>query len=192
MKSTNLIVIAGLFLFGCPKSEKKAEPPKAEKKAEVNKAAPASKPAMKKIHGPYALQPKNDSGIGGEVKLEAVEGGVKVSVSVKNAPPGKHGTHIHEKGDCSSPDGKSAGGHFNPKGVDHGMPEGAPHHLGDLGNIEIGEDGTGSLEATMTGATLDGGELSFIGRALIFHEKVDDGGQPTGNAGARLGCAELK
>ncbi len=182
MKSTKPILICGLFLFGCPKTEVKTE---------VKNAPPTSKPTNA-VHGPFALQAKNDSGIDGEVKLEAVEEGVKVSVTVKDAPPGKHGTHIHEKGDCSSPDGKSAGGHFNPKGVDHGLPDGAPHHLGDLGNIEIGEDGTGTLVTTMKGATLDGGELSFIGRALIFHAKVDDGGQPTGNAGARLGCAELK
>jgi len=100
---------------------------------------------------------------------------------------------VHEKGDCSAPDGASAGGHFNPAGNPHALPTGNPRHLGDLGNITISPDGKGTLEIVAAGANLkDGDPNSFAGRAIIVHEKQDDGGQPTGNAGGRIGCAEIK
>lgn len=118
--------------------------------------------------------------------------GVKVKLHVEGVTPGKHGAHIHEKADCSSEDGKSAGGHFNPAGVDHGLPDGA-RHLGDLGNIEVGEDGVGDLEIVIAGANLkDGDPSSYVGRGVIVHAKEDDGGQPTGNAGGRIACGEIK
>jgi len=126
------------------------------------------------------------------VTLIEEAGGVKVKLHVEGIAPGKHGAHIHEKADCSSDDGKSAGGHFNPASVDHGLPEGA-RHLGDLGNVEVKEDGTGDLEIVIAGANLkDGDPSSYIGRGIIVHAKEDDGGQPTGNAGGRVGCGEIK
>jgi Cu-Zn family superoxide dismutase len=101
---------------------------------------------------------------------------------------------VHEKGDCSAPDGASAGGHFNPAGHQHALPaSNPPRHLGDLGNITIGKDGKGTLEIVAPGANLkDSDPNSFFGKAVIIHEKKDDGGQPTGNAGGRIGCAEIK
>jgi Cu-Zn family superoxide dismutase len=102
-------------------------------------------------------------------------------------------THVHEKGDCSAPDGASAGGHFNPENHPHAKPPDAPRHLGDLGNIEVAQDGTGTLEIVVKGANLKSGDkYSFLDRALIVHEKKDDGGQPTGNAGGRIGCGVIK
>jgi Cu-Zn family superoxide dismutase len=99
---------------------------------------------------------------------------------------------VHEIGDCSSEDAKSAGDHFNPSGHPHGLPGGEQMHLGDLGNLEVGEDGMGQLTFTAKGANLmEANELSFRGRALIVHEKEDTGGQPAGDAGARIGCAVL-
>ena len=80
----------------------------------------------------------------------------------------------------ASPDGASAGGHFNPGGHQHALPTGNLRHLGDLGNITVGADGKGTLEILATGANLkDGDPSSFLGRAVIIHEKKDDGGQPT-------------
>ena len=135
---------------------------------------------------------KSGSKLEGTVRLEQTEDGVKVTVSVKNAPPGMHGTHVHEKADCSADDGKSAGGHFAPDGNPHGLPPAEKRHLGDLGNMEVGKDGTGSLEIVVAKANLQPDDPhSFAAKALIVHEKKDDGGQPAGNAGKRLGCAEL-
>ena len=101
---------------------------------------------------------------------------------------GSHGFHIHEFGDCSAPDGTSAGGHFNPSGEPHAGPKDAARHTGDLGNVEAGKDGTATLEYVDAKAAFDGPN-SILGRGVIVHEKVDDlKTQPTGNAGARLAC----
>ena len=88
--------------------------------------------------------------------------------------------------------GKSAGGHFNPDKHDHGLPTADARHLGDLGNLEVGKDGKGHTEITIPGANLKKDDPhSYLGRAIIIHEKKDDGGQPTGNAGGRIGCGVI-
>jgi Cu-Zn family superoxide dismutase len=166
-------------------AETPAETPAAE-------AATAAEPAAPKTVE-VALQAKSGSKLAGKVTLTEVPEGVKVVLSVENVSPGDHGAHIHEKGDCSAADGASAGGHYNPGSHPHALPTGTPRHLGDLGNINVGKDGKGTLEIVATGANLkDGDQNSFLGRAVIVHEKKDDGGQPTGNAGGRIGCAEIK
>ncbi len=130
----------------------------------------------------------------GEANLEETPEGLKVQIFLAQAPPGAHGLHFHEKGDCKD-SGNAAGGHFNPDGVKHGDLlkdgfEGA--HAGDLGNIEIDENGNGKLEKIVPGLTLSEGKYDVVGRAIILHEKEDDFGQPTGNAGARIGCGVIE
>lgn len=146
--------------------------------------------------GPVPIQAKSGSSLSGTIAMKEVDGGVEVRVAVENAPPGKHGVHVHEIGDCSSDDAKSAGDHFNPQGHQHGLPsasgDGESTHLGDFGNMEVRDDGKGELVFIKKGANLaEANEMSFRGRALIVHEKEDTGGQPTGDAGARIGCAVL-
>ena len=170
-------------------------PPAAEPAVEEKPApkaaveAPAAEPRMLQVK----LEAKSGSKLSGSAMLMEVDGGVKVTLSVEGvAPGGDHGAHVHEKGDCSSPDGKSAGGHFNPAGNDHALPATPKRHLGDLGNLTIGKDGKGSLEITIPGANLKAGDPnSFAGKAIIVHAKKDDGGQPTGNAGDRIGCGVI-
>ena len=119
--------------------------------------------------------------------------GLKVSVHVEHASPGTHGLHIHEFGLCDDL-GKAAGGHFNPDQVKHGF---LPHdgfaaaHAGDFGNIEVAPDGSGTVELTLPGLTVTGGHYSVSGRAVVLHEHADDFGQPTGNAGGRIGCGSI-
>ena len=162
-----------------------AEKPEPKPEAE----APKAEPRMLQVK----LEAKSGSKLSGNAMLMEVDGGVKVTLSVEGvAPGGDHGAHIHEKGDCSSPDGKSAGGHFNPAGNEHALPTKEKRHLGDLGNLTIGKDGKGSLEITIAGANLKAGDPnSFAGKAVIVHAKKDDGGQPVGNAGDRIGCGVI-
>ena len=131
--------------------------------------------------------------ITGKVSFMETDEGLKINAVVLNAHPGKHGFHIHEKGDCSD-QGNAAGGHFNPDAVPHGDVE--KHgfqkaHAGDLGNIEIGSDGKGTLEKVIAGLTLEEGQYGVVGRSVIVHEKADDFGQPTGNAGGRIACGVI-
>ena len=136
---------------------------------------------------------KEGSPISGNAMFQETDQGLKIEVTISGAPAGEHGFHIHEKGDCSNA-GNAAGGHFNPDGVRHGdlAKDGFTHaQAGDLGNIEIDAQGNGRLEKTFPGLTLKEGKYSVAGRALILHEKEDNFGQPTGNAGSRIACAEI-
>ena len=135
------------------------------------------------------------SKVSGIAQLADTPSGLKVSVKVAGVQPGKHGIHIHENGDCGDA-GKAAGGHFNPANTPHGfLPTDGPAkaHAGDMGNIEVGRKGKGKATVVLPGVSLTGanGTQSVKGRAIILHEKVDDFGQPTGNAGARIGCGPI-
>jgi Cu-Zn family superoxide dismutase len=134
------------------------------------------------------------STVTGKAVLTEENSGLKVDVRVEGVPPGNHGFHIHEKGECGD-SGKAAGGHYNPDGTMHGFVarDGFEHaHAGDFGNIEVGEDGTGTLSFFMPGLTLTGEQHNVAGKAVILHEKEDDFGQPTGNAGGRIGCGKIE
>jgi len=136
------------------------------------------------------IEPKSGSSVSGKVVFTQLPSGeTRIEATIQNATPGKHGFHLHEKGDCSAADATSAGGHFNAAGNPHAAPEDAKHHNGDFGNIEIGADGKGTMTMTSNMLTVLPGPNSVVGKAVIFHDKEDDlKTQPTGNAGARFGC----
>jgi superoxide dismutase, Cu-Zn family len=197
-----LVGSASLLSLACGGSQPSAESPPAQEEAPATAASeppPAEAPAAAEAPAPpktleVTVQAKSKSKLSGKATLTETPEGVKIMLALENvAPPGDHGAHVHEKGDCSADDAASAGGHFNPGGHPHALPAGSPRHLGDLGNINIGKDGKGTLEIVAAGANLkEGDPSSFLGKSIIVHEKKDDGGQPTGNAGGRIGCAEIK
>ncbi|MBF5006679.1 superoxide dismutase family protein [Diaphorobacter caeni] len=109
-------------------------------------------------------------------------------------PNAEHGFHIHDKGDCSSGDGMSAGGHFNPTGSAHGKYGADAHHGGDLPSLRADANGVARFNAEIRGISIKTGAANdIVGRGLIVHADPDDfKTQPTGNAGARLACAVIK
>ena len=107
------------------------------------------------------------------------------------SPDQKHAFHIHQYGDCSSPDGMSAGGHYNPEGHQHGLVENANRHAGDLGNVQADKEGKAHYELTVTNISISGPKNPILGRGVVVHAKVDDGSQPVGNAGARIACGVI-
>lgn len=114
---------------------------------------------------------------------------VKIVAEVTGASPGKHGIHVHEYGQCDAPAFDSAGAHVNPDGAAHGCPGSPELHPGDLGNIEVGADGTGRLELTTSALTVTPGSNSVVGKAVILHERIDDCvSRPAGNSGGRIAC----
>jgi Cu-Zn family superoxide dismutase len=119
---------------------------------------------------------------------------IDLQVTIDPGPPGEHAVHIHETGDCSSPDGMSAGGHWNPTGEDHGQWGVPPFHLGDIGNVVVGDDGTGSLSLSTDLWSMGTGEDNdVLDRAIIVHVDPDDFvTQPTGAAGDRIGCGVVR
>jgi Cu-Zn family superoxide dismutase len=141
-----------------------------------------------------ALQPTKGNKTIGEATFEQVGDKVRVIVFAQGLKPDQeHGFHIHEAGDCSSGDGMSAKGHFNPLGKPHGHPSSAERHAGDLPALKAAKNGRAKLDVTMDGISLRPGPTSIIGRGLIIHADPDDfKTQPTGNAGARLACGVIR
>jgi Cu-Zn family superoxide dismutase len=136
------------------------------------------------------LQPAVDTpGFSATVTFTQEGGQLHVVADLSGVPPGSHGFHIHENGQCDHDQHfTSAGGHFNPTAQPHGCPEAASHHAGDLGNVVIRADSTGHLDVTTSALSLSG-PSSVIGKAVILHAGADDcTSQPAGNAGARLAC----
>jgi Cu-Zn family superoxide dismutase len=102
---------------------------------------------------------------------------VKVVADLERLEPGrKHAFHIHQYGDCSSSDGMSAGGHNNPEGHQHGLPDSEKRHAGDLGNVQADSEGKAHYEITVSNISIQGQKNPIIGRAVIVHAKPDDGG----------------
>ncbi len=151
---------------------------KTEQKAEIAKAV-------------AVLSPAPGQNVHGLVTFVQTDKGVKIMADVSGLTPGKHGFHIHEFGDCSSPDFTSAGPHFMVSGETHGAPADSASHKGDLGNLEADAKGVAHLEWIDTHISLSG-QNSIIGRAVVVHEKEDDlKSQPAGNAGARIACGTI-
>jgi Cu-Zn family superoxide dismutase len=173
-----MMVGTALVLSGCSPnnylSNKKSEKPKATAIANV--------------------QPTQGNTASGNVWFEATANHqLKVHAVIKNLPPdSEHGFHVHEKGDCSSPDATSAGGHFNPLGVPHGAPS-ETHHGGDMPILKANASGVADAEFVLDAVTIDQGVSSLVGRAVIVHAATDDyKTQPTGNSGARLACGVVE
>ncbi len=128
----------------------------------------------------------------GEVIIGEGDGGLIVQITAEGLAPGPRGVHIHEVGKCEGPDFKSAGGHWNPTGREHGFdnPQGA--HMGDFFNLDIGEDGKGSVEATIDGAALKEGDNALMdadGAAFVVNAGPDDlKTDPSGESGGRIAC----
>ena len=137
-----------------------------------------------------ALEAKSGSQVTGTVTFTKVGDEIQVVADMQGLKPGKHGFHIHEKGDCSAADAASAGAHFNPTQQHHGGPMTADHHSGDLGNIEA--DASGKAHLDWKGKLSLSGKDSIIGKSVVVHEKEDDlKTDPSGNSGARIACGAI-
>ncbi len=161
-----------------------APPPESAQPSE----APVTAPVARAV-----LEPLGDSGVSGWVSFTAVDDGVRVEAQVTGLTPGDHGFHVHQWGDCSSPDGKSAGGHFNPAGVAHAAPDAPEAHAGDLGNIVANDEGVAVLDVVSHRFSLEEGAAnSILGRGVIVHAGTDDlTSQPSGAAGPRVACGVI-
>lgn len=131
--------------------------------------------------------------IRGKLLLTPNDTGVAVEGTVMGLEPGAvHAFHVHEHGDCSAPDGSSAGGHFAPNDGRHGSPAEPGSHLGDLGNILADAEGNARVDVMVPGATLSG-ETGLVGRAFVLHAEADDlETQPAGDAGERIACGIIE
>ncbi len=138
-----------------------------------------------------ALSPTQGNQVSGTIIFVPHNPGVEVHVDISGLTPGKHGLHIHERGDCSAPDASSAGGHYNPNNSSHGAPEAHMRHEGDLGNLTA--DINGKAHYTFEDKMISlKGDNSIVGKSVIVHANPDDlVSQPAGNSGTRLACGVI-
>jgi len=146
--------------------------------------------------GPSAtttLESTKGNTAGGKVDFRQKGDKVLVTATLSGLSPGQHGFHIHEKGDCSSGDGMSAGGHFNPTTKPHGAPTAPDHHTGDMPMVVADAAGNATLRAELDAMTIGSGATDIVGKSVIVHKDPDDyKTQPTGNSGARVACGVIK
>ena len=122
-------------------------------------------------------------------------GGVQINGRLTDLPPGVHGLHIHQTGECKGPDFESAGAHLNPFSKQHGElnPEGP--HAGDLGNVRIDANGTAQLSLLADRVTLTDAPNSLLkpgGTSILIHAGLDDlKTDPTGGSGERIACGVI-
>ena len=134
------------------------------------------------------LSPTEGNQTTGVVTFKSAENGqVAIEAQLAGLPPNsKHAIHIHQYGDLTSKDGKSAGDHYNPMHHPHALPDQEDRHAGDFGNLESDQNGNANFKLTVDNISLAGRLSPIIGRGVVVHAKPDDGSQPTGNAGDRL------
>jgi Cu-Zn family superoxide dismutase len=130
----------------------------------------------------------------GPARLIEVDGKISLSLALAGLPAGTHGFHLHTTGTCTGPDFKSAGGHLNPFGKQHGTDNPAGSHVGDLPNLVVGADGAATLSIPLSEnrSELMAQLFDQDGTAIVIHDKPDDyKTDPAGNAGDRIACGVL-
>jgi Cu-Zn family superoxide dismutase len=157
-------------------------------------AMSGSKPAESSAPSVAARAELRDAGGAskGTAIVTQMSGGIRLVIDASGLPAGAHGFHIHSIGKCDAPDFATAGPHWNPTGKAHGRDAPGGMHMGDLPNLIVGTDGSGRLEATISGATIDGSATPLLdtdGAAIVIHAGADDyRTDPSGNSGARVAC----
>lgn len=123
----------------------------------------------------------------GTAVLTPAAHGVKITIDIKNLPPGEHTLHIHQNSQCTPPDFKSAGPHFDPMGAhEHGT--GLP--AGDIPNfvLQVNADGTAHTSVVAPSVTL-GSDINSVftngGTSIVIHATAD---KVTAAAPPRIAC----
>ena len=190
MKNT---ILASLLIFSVLACKKEV------KKTEV-KPIDASNTTQEIVENTEALtillSPKSKSSVTGKVEFVESNGSIQMTAVLKGLSEGSHAIHIHEKSDCSSDDGKSSGGHWNPTGQPHGKwGAESGYHKGDIGNFSVKNEGEETVVEFNTNQWCIGcGDESkdILGKGIIVHQGVDDfTSQPSGAAGSRVSCGGI-
>ena len=193
MNLIKLFSLVTLLLFSTSCKKEVKTPAENTLKTAVESSEKQATPVTKKIK--VNLEAKNDSNLTGSVVFVERENKVTVTALISGLEKGMHAIHIHEKPACSSPDGKSAGGHWNPTFKAHGKwgaNEG--YHKGDIGNFETDTNGNGTISLSTTEWCIGCGDpkKDIVGKAIIVHNGQDDfTSQPSGAAGKRFGCGVI-
>jgi Cu-Zn family superoxide dismutase len=193
MKRIQAIALALIFItaFSCKETKKETEEATDEVEETVDQVVET--PELEVVT--FTMEPKSDSDVNGEVMFTEEDGEVVMRANFTGLDEGEHAIHLHEKADCSSADGKSTGGHWNPTKEPHGKwgsEDG--YHKGDIGNFTADADGKATVEFTTDEWCMGCGDNTkdIMGKAVIVHQGTDDfTSQPSGAAGARIACTAI-
>lgn len=133
----------------------------------------------------------SNSEVVGTAIFDQDEEGVMIYLNLEDVPAGEYGMHIHEYGAATPPSFEDAGAHFDPTDAEHGFDEEGEHHLGDLPNLVVPENGIVNETIEVSGVSLlpddDYTLATEDGTAFIIHTQADDyETQPTGDSGERM------
>lgn len=191
MKKTTIFTLAFLVVLNIACKNTQKETQQKEEETTTQKEEVTSNIKVIK----FALEPKSDSNVSGTVTFTEENGFVTMVAEMEGLTEGIHAIHIHEKADCSSLDGKSTGGHWNPTAQPHGKWDAVEgYHRGDIGNFTADASGKGSITFTTDQWCIGCGDETkdILGKAVIVHAGTDDYiTQPTGDAGGRVSCAGI-
>lgn len=176
------------FAYSCKNQNKKAEETSTTKATVI----PDNKESKTLT---IILEPKSNSNVTGKITFTQNNNKVAMVANLTGLKEGEHAIHIHEKADCSSDDGKSAGGHWNPTFEKHGKwGDKDGYHKGDIGNFIADNNGNSEIKFSTNEWCLDceDPKKNILGKGIIVHQGVDDfKSQPSGNAGSRVSCAGI-
>ena len=186
-----IAALALLAVVSCKEAKKEAT----DATTEIEAVAEDIKEEVMAESITFMMEPKSGSSVKGEVSFSEENGTVTMTGTFTGLSEGEHAIHIHQTADCSSDDGKSTGGHWNPTNEPHGKwgaKEG--YHKGDIGNMMADSDGNAVIELSTDQWCIgcDDENKNIVGKAIIVHQGVDDfTSQPSGAAGARVSCTGI-
>ncbi|MBE9489684.1 MAG: superoxide dismutase family protein [Bacteroidetes bacterium] len=192
MKKTSILILVIVLVFAvsCKCDTKGTEATTATEVENTEEQSETITPEVK--HASVTLEAKSNSTVTGNVTFTQEGDTVTMVAVISGLSQGTHAIHLHEKADCSSDDGKSSGGHWNPTAQPHGKWGAAEgFHQGDIGNFEADADGNGSITFSTDKWCIGCGDETkdILGKAVIVHEGTDDfTSQPSGAAGTRVSC----
>ncbi|MEY8868877.1 MULTISPECIES: superoxide dismutase family protein [Flavobacteriaceae] len=204
MKKTLLIIVALVLSFNISCKSDKKETETATDNVETE--TPTATETKKTTSEPYVptdvvkkvtvkLEAKSESNVTGNALFKEEKGVVTMIAVFDGLTEGSHAIHLHEKADCSSADGTSTGGHWNPTAQPHGKwGDDKGYHKGDIGNFSANANGKGTVTFSTDQWCIGCGDdtKDILGKAVIVHQGTDDfTSQPSGAAGSRVSCGGI-
>mgnify|MGYP000178283103 CR=1 FL=1 len=194
MKNNSIIALALIFILAIAcKTDKKETDANAESNVEYqesNDAKDSSADTDKKVQ--VMLSAKSGSNVTGNAIFKQKGTLVSMTAIITGLDEGVHAIHLHAESDCSSDDGKSTGGHWNPTAQPHGeWGTEAGYHKGDIGNFTANANGQGTITFVTDQWCIGCGDETkdILGKGIIVHQGTDDFiSQPSGAAGSRVSC----
>ncbi|HEX6590021.1 MAG TPA: superoxide dismutase family protein [Longimicrobiales bacterium] len=187
MKRTATAALAALTIAACDNTADNENDLEAMDTARIVETTPAGGQ-----RATATLQDSTGTQVGTVTLTASADSGVAIAAQVRGVAPGEHGIHVHMVGQCDPATGfESAGAHLNPTNMQHGLENPNGPHLGDMPNLTVANDSTGTVSFTNAQLRLGqgGNLLDADGAAIVVHASADDQRtDPSGNSGARVAC----